>query len=328
MTLLINGQEIGPIGYGLMGFTWRPEPTPYEKAFEAMREALANGMNFWNAGEFYGTPENNSCTLLEAYFAKYPEDADKVVLSIKGCIDPKTHRPDCTRAGVRRSIDTCLALLKGRKKIDVFECARREQGVDMSETFSAIQEYIDQGLVGAISLSEVAPETIHAAVKLTKVVFVELELNLWTTDILTNGVAAACAQYNLPIVAYSPLGSGMLTGKIKSIDDIPNPAVKTYPRFQPDVFHLNLELVKQVEALAAKKGCTPAQLAINWTRAIARRAGVPTIIPIPGATRTPIVKENSRLVDITDAELDEIDATLAKFEIKGERFPEHIPVNT
>jgi pyridoxine 4-dehydrogenase len=206
---LINGQEIGPIGFGLMGFTWRPEPTPYEKAFEAMREALANGMNFWNAGEFYGPPENNSLTLLEAYFAKYPEDADKVVISVKGGVDLKTLHPDGTRAGIRRSIDNCLRLLKGRKKIDMFECARRDQNVDMSETFSAIQEYIDQGLVGGIALSEVAPETIHTAVKLTKVVCVEVELSLWTTDILTNGVAAACAQHNLPVVAYSPLGSGV-----------------------------------------------------------------------------------------------------------------------
>ncbi|KAK4451680.1 NADP-dependent oxidoreductase domain-containing protein [Podospora aff. communis PSN243] len=325
---VINGQEIGPIGYGLMGLTWRPEPTPYEKAFEAMREALANGMNFWNAAEFYGPPENNSLTLLEAYFAKYPEDADKVVLNVKGGLDLKTLHADGTRAGIRRSIDNCIRLLKGRKKIDVFECARRDQNVDMSETFAAIQEYIDQGLVGGIGLSEVRPDTIHAAVKITKVVCVELELSLWTTDILANGVAAACAQYSIPIVAFSPLGSGMLTGKIKSPADLPNPMLLTYPRFQPSVFHINLELVKQVEALAATKGCTPAQLAINWTRAIARRAGVPSIIPIPGATTVDRVKENARLVDITDAELDEIEQTLSKFEIKGERYPDYIATNT
>jgi len=327
MTLTINGQEIGPIGYGLMGFTWRPEPTPYEKAFEAMRTALANGMNFWNGGEFYGPPENNSLTLLEAYFARYPEDADKVVLSIKGGADLTTYHADGTREGIRRSIDNCLRLLKGRKKIDIFECARRDQNADMKETFAAIQEYVGQGLVGGIALSEVSPETIHAAVKVAKITCVEIEMSLWTTDVLTNGVAAACAQYNLPIVAYSPLGSGILTGSIKSPEDIPNPMVKNYPRFQPDVFHINLELVKQVEDLAAKKGCTPAQLAINWTRAMARRTGVP-IVPIPGATRTEAVKENSRVVDITDAELGEIDATLAKFEIKGARYPDYIPINT
>jgi pyridoxine 4-dehydrogenase len=120
----------------------------------------------------------------------------------------------------------------------------------------------------------------------------------------------------------------MLTGKIKSPSDLPNPALLTFPRFQPSVFHINLELVKQVEALAATKGCTPAQLAINWTRAIARRAGVPSITPIPGATRVDTVKENAKLVEISDAELEEIEQTLAKFEIKGERYPDHIAMNT
>lgn len=101
-----------------------------------------------------------------------------------------------------------------------------------------------------------------------------------------------------------------------------------YPRFQPDVFHINLELIKQVEALAAKKGCTTAQLAISWTRAISRRPGMPTIIPIPGATRPETVAENAVYVELSDAELDEIDATLARFEIKGGRYPAEVPVNT
>lgn len=205
----INGQEIGPIGYGLMGLTWRPTPTPHDQAFRAMRTALAEGKNFWNAGEFYGPPDNNSLTLLEAYFAQYPEDADKVVLSVKGAINPITHKPEGSREAIRRSIDTCLALLKGRKKIDIFECARRDPEVPMEETFSAIQEYVDQGLVGGIALSEVAASTIHEAVKYAKIVAVENEVSLWCTDVLDNGVAAACKQYGIPIVAYSPLGGGV-----------------------------------------------------------------------------------------------------------------------
>lgn len=205
----INGQEIGPIGYGLMGFTWRPTPTPHEQAFKAMKAALANGMNFWNGGEFYGTPDNNSLTLLERYFTQYPEDADKVVLSIKGAFNSSKFKIDGSPEEIRRCIDNCLKLLKGRKKIDFFECARRDPSVPQEVTFAAIQDYIDKGLVGAISLSEVSASTIHEAVKLTKVAFVEVELSLFCTDILTNGVAAACAQYSIPIIAYSPLGRGV-----------------------------------------------------------------------------------------------------------------------
>ncbi|KAK3309648.1 NADP-dependent oxidoreductase domain-containing protein [Chaetomium strumarium] len=323
----INGQEVGATGFGLMGFTWRDDPIPNEQAFEALRAALKKGMNFWNGGEFYGTPECNSMTLLEAYFAKYPEDADKVVLSIKGAVNLDNRAPDGSPEGVRRSIDTVLKQLKGRKKLDIFECARRDPKVPMEATFRTMQEYIDKGLLGGISLSEVAASTIHEAVKHAKIVAVEVELSIFSPEVLTNGVAAACAQYNIPLIAYSPVGRGMLAGKMQSQADIP-PFLQRFPRFYPENFAHNLELVNKVKALAEKRGCTPAQLAISWTRCLSRRPGMPTIIPIPGTTRSERVEENAVEVDLTDAEMNEIDEILAKFEVKGERYGAGFPVNT
>ncbi|KAL2016956.1 hypothetical protein VTK56DRAFT_2832 [Thermocarpiscus australiensis] len=323
----INGQEVGHTGFGLMGFTWRDNPPPQEQAFEAMRAALKNGMNFWNGGEFYGTPEYNSMTLLERYFAKYPEDADKVVLSIKGAVGPHGVAPDGSPEGIRRSIDSVLKQLNGRKKLDIFECARRDPKVPMEVTFRAMQEYIDKGLLGGISLSEVAASTIHEAVKHAKIVAVEVELSLFSPDVLTNGVAAACAQYNIPLVAYSPIGRGILAGQFKSQADVP-PFLQRFPRFAPENFPNNLELFNKVKALAEKKGCTPAQLAISWTRCLSRRPGMPLIIPIPGATTAARVEENAQHVELTDAEMDEIDQILAKFEVKGERYPDYVPTNT
>lgn len=171
--------------------------------------ALAKGMNFWNGGELYGTPEYNSLVLLERYFAKYPEDADKVFLSIKGASRPDGS-VDASPEGIRRSMDNCLKLLKGRKKIDIFECTRRDPDTPLDVTFGILQkEYVDTGKLGGISLSEVKADTIHEAVKVAKIVAVECELSMWSTDILTNGVAEACAKYNLPIVAYSPIGRGV-----------------------------------------------------------------------------------------------------------------------
>ena len=143
---------------------------------------------------------------------------------------------------------------------------------------------------------------------------------------LDNGVAAACAEHNIPLVAYSPVCRGLLTGKFKSIEDIPEGSrLRMFPRFQPDAFPINLELFKQVEALAKKKGCTSAQLAINWTIALSKKPGMPTIIPIPGATVTARVDENGKQLEITDAEMAEIDSTLKKFEVVGARYPPFIP---
>ncbi|RAH66509.1 aldo/keto reductase family protein [Aspergillus aculeatinus CBS 121060] len=326
----LNGKEVGPIGFGLMGLTWRDKPCSQEQAFETMRTALKNGCNFWNGGEFYGPVEYNSLVLLEQYFEKYPEDADKVVLSIKGGMNLKTFKADGSPEGTRRTLDDCAAQLKGRKTIDLFEFARRDQTVPIETTFGVMnKEYIETGKLGGISLSEVRAETIHEAVKHGKVEAVEVELSLFSTEPLENGVAAACAQYGIPIVAYSPIGRGMLTGQFKKFDDLPaDSMLRHYPRFQPGNFEINLQLVHQVEAMAHKKGCTPAQLAINWTRALSRRPGMPTIIPIPGATTAERVEENSKLVDITDEEMAELDATLAKFTTAGDRYPAHVPTNT
>ena len=197
MPQLVN-KKVGPIGLGLMGLTWRATPCPQEQAFEAMHAALNNGStlavllslfsdsltfvtsgNFWNGGEFYGSPDYNSLVLLERYFEKYPQDADNVVVSIKGGLNPKTHQLDASPENTRRTLDDSIAQLKSRKKIDLFEFGRRDPAVPMEVTFGVIdKEYVQTGKIGGISLSEVRAETIHEAVKHTKVLAVEVELSL------------------------------------------------------------------------------------------------------------------------------------------------------
>jgi pyridoxine 4-dehydrogenase len=186
----------------IAGLTWRPEPQSDEESIRAMKAALDAGCNFWNGGEFYGTPERNSLQLLNKYFTKYPEDAEKVVLSIKGAADVANLRPDGSPEGVKRSIERCLELLDGKKKIDIFEPARVDQNTPIETTLKALEEYVKAGKIGGISLSEVSANTIQRAVKVTKVVGCEVELSLWSTDIFNNGVAAACAEHDIPIIAW------------------------------------------------------------------------------------------------------------------------------
>lgn len=153
--------------------------------------------NCWNGGEFYGPPDNNSLVLLEKYFEKYPEDADKVFISIKGGVNPATHKVDGSPENTRRSLDNSIAQLKGRKKIDLFEFGRRDPEVPMSVTFGVIEkEYIQTGKLGGISLSEVSAETIHEAVKYAKIAAVEVELSMYVnsgTNITLNALS------NLPV---------------------------------------------------------------------------------------------------------------------------------
>ena len=186
----------------LAGLTWRfgTAIPSEEQSFAAMRAALASGCNFWNGGEYYGTPETNSLTLLNKYYQKYPEDADKVVLNIKGGL-----RPNMTADGspefVKQSVNHCLEMLGGKGRIDMFECARRDPNVPLESTLRALAELVDEGKIGGVALCEVNAETIREAAKITKIVAVETELSLWCTDPLTNGIAKACAELDIPIIA-------------------------------------------------------------------------------------------------------------------------------
>ncbi|KAF4345608.1 pyridoxine 4-dehydrogenase [Fusarium beomiforme] len=324
----ILGKQVGALGYGLMGFTWRPNPTPLDQALEAMRTAFNNGCTFWSGAEFYGSQEYNSMTLIKAYFTKFPEDAEKVTIAMKGTYNPNTFQLDGSPTNVRRSIDNVLSQLGGAKKLDVFAPSRRDHKVPFEETLNVIQkEYVDTGKVGGIALSECSVETIEEAVKFVKVAFVEVECSLFSPDILKNGVAAACAKHDIPVIAYAPIGRGMLTGRFADSSQFQNQGIASgFPRFQPESFQHNLKFVERVKVVAEKKGITPAQLAINWVRGLNGRKGMPTIIPTPGATTTARVEENAQYFPLSEEEMKTLEDLANEFEVAGGRYPDGVPM--
>jgi pyridoxine 4-dehydrogenase len=291
-----------------------------------MKAALESGSNFWNGGEFYGPPNANSLHLLYDYFKMYPEDSDKVVLSIKGGALPGTFTPTGDKAGLIRSIKECLKILDGTKKIDIFECGRVDPKVPIEETVGYLAEFVAAGKIGGIGLSEVSAATIRRAAAVHPIAAVEVEFSLFSTDIQTNGVAATCAELDIPIVAYSPLGRGFLTGQIKSFSDVTE-FQKMGPRFHEENFHKNLELVETIKKVAERKGCTSAQLAIGWVTAHSgAEAGVaqPIIIPLPGATTVSRVQENMKDVQLTTEDMKEIDEILVTMPVQGPRVPKFL----
>lgn len=322
----LAGKKVHSTGYGLMGLTaFYGDPTPQEQAFSAMKAALDSGANFWNGGEFYGSPEANSLHLLNAYFTKYPEDADKVVLSIKGGAVPGQMVPDGRPENVKRSIDECMKQLDGKKFLDLFECARVDPKVPIEQTLAAAKEYVDAGKIGGICLSEASEKSIRRAAKVIKVEGVEVEFSLWATEILDNGVAKACAELDIPIIAYSPLGRGFLTGQIKKIDDLPeNDFRRHMPRFSQENFNKNLKLVEEIEGIAQRKGVTAGQIGMAWVKKMGEKPGMPRMLPIPGSTKAERVKENAVEVDLSEKDMEEIDAVLKSFKPTGGRYPEHV----
>lgn len=318
----VNNTPVGKTGYGLMGFTWRPHQTPDEQAFAAMKKAIEKGATCWNSAEFYGTPDRTlGLQLLHRYFKKYPEDASKVILSIKGSVDAATKAPLGYPADVRKSIDNILRILDGVKKIDIFECARVDPKTPIEETVGALAECLKEGKIGGIGLSESGAATIRRAHAVHPIAAVEIEYSLWATEIRTNGVASVCAELGIPIVAYSPLGRGFLTGQMKSPDDLPEGDFRRhFSRFQPENFKINLQLVNKVQGLAKKKGCTPAQLAMEWVRYQSGKDGMPDLLPIPGATTVQRVEENCLEVGLTEEEYGELEEMVGSTQVLGGRY--------
>lgn len=186
----------------MIGFTWKANPIQPEQAIPVMKAAFEAGAVFWNGGDFYGSPEYNSLQLLAAYFTKYPEDADKIVLSIKSCYDPSKFEADGRPEYLREKISHCNKVLAGKKKIDIFEYARVATNVDFFDvTLKELEKCVQEGLIGGIGLSEVSAATVRKAAATTKIDAAEVELSLWSTDIFTNGVIDACSEANIPVIA-------------------------------------------------------------------------------------------------------------------------------
>jgi pyridoxine 4-dehydrogenase len=321
----INETDVGQLGFGLMGLTWRPQQTSDEVAFPLLRKAIEQGCTFWNSGEFYGAPEPTlNLQLLNRYFKKYPEDRSKVILSVKGCLDVKTLKQDSSAEGVRKSVENSVNVLGS--PIDLFEPARIDKSRPIADVVHDFETLIKEGKIKSIGLSEASAETINNAAEAGKIAAVEQEYSLWATEIETNGVVEALKKHKIPLVAYSPLGRGFLTGQIKSRDDLAEDDMRrNWDRFSEENFDTNLVLVKELEKIAQAKNCEPSQLAIAWVLAQQSVLGI-EIVPIPGCTSEARLLENckGRKVTLTEAELKQIRDLLDKTTIKGGRYNKHM----
>ncbi|KAH9988284.1 NADP-dependent oxidoreductase domain-containing protein [Xylariaceae sp. FL0662B] len=311
----IAGKPVGPIGYGLMGMTlWNQ--IPYDDASKAMKAALDGGANFWNAGTFYGPPDANSLQLLKHYFGVHPSDASRVFLSLKGAYDINKAAPDCTPEGIRTSVDDALRVLDGRKSIDLFECARVDPNVPIETSVKTLAELIKEGKIGSYGLSEVNPKTIRRAHAVHPPAAVEVELSIFSRHALEKGgVIDTCRELGIPVVGYSPLDRGWLTGELKKYEDLGKDDYRhNFPRFQKGAFEQNVKLAEFVAEIAKAKGVTSPQVAIAWVK----QQGA---LPIPGATKVNRVVENCKEVTLNDAEIADLQKKIDEIQIVGHRYP-------
>jgi aryl-alcohol dehydrogenase-like predicted oxidoreductase len=219
---------------------------------------------------------------------------------------------------VRQACDASLQRL-GIDTIDLYYQHRVDVNVPIEDTVGAMAELVQKGKVRCLGLSEAAPSTIRRAHGVHPITALQTEYSLWSRE-PEEELLATCRDLHIAFVAYSPLGRGFLAGRFKRPEDLPEGDWRrTNPRFQGQNFHANLALVHRVEELAARKGCTAAQLALAWLLAQGD-----DVVPIPGSKQRGRLEENAAAADIvlTAGEVAELAAVAPHGVAAGTRYAE------
>ncbi|MDB6155062.1 MAG: aldo/keto reductase [Chthoniobacteraceae bacterium] len=309
--------ETSPLGLGCMGMSEFYGTRDDTESIATIHCALDAGVTFLDTSDAYG-PHTNEILIGKAIAGRRGE----VVLATKfGFLrDPS----DPMRKGFSGKPEFVKAACEGSLRrlgvdvIDLYYQHRVDPETPIEETVGAMAELVREGKVRFLGLSEAAPGTVRRAHAVHPIAALQTEYSIWTRDPEDNGVLETCRELGIGFVAYSPLGRGMLTGRIRRFEDLASDDYRrNNPRFQGGNFQRNLDLVKSVEALAIQKGCTPAQLALAWVLAQGN-----DIVPIPGTKRREYLEENLAALDITltAADLHRIDEAFPKGASAGTRY--------
>jgi len=318
-TLGTGGLEVSAIGYGCMGLAGvygaagsRPE------AIALLHAAFERGVTHFDTAEAYG-PFTNEELVGEALTPL----RDRVVIATKFGFGIN---PDGTRYGVdsrpehiRQVVDAMLKRLKVTT-IDLLYQHRVDPSVPIEDVAGTVKDLIQHGKVKHFGLSEASARTIRRAHAVQPVAAVQSEYSLWTRDVEHNGVLAVCEELGIGFVPFSPLGAGFLTGKIDTSTSFSSTDFRNIsPRFAADARAANMAVVDLLSRIAQRKQATPAQVALAWLL-----AQKPWIVPIPGTRKLERLEENigAAAVDLTEADVREIDDAASRIAVQGARLPE------
>ncbi len=283
-TRRINGRAVNPIGLGCMSLSWAyGVPPSDEDGAKVLHRALDLGYDHLDTANIYGLGHNE--TLIGKTLR---ENRGKFFLASKMgiIVDGPRRGVDCSPEAIRQSIDESLTRLQ-TDHIDLYYMHRRDFTVPIEESMGAMAELVQAGKIGSIGLSEMSAETLRRAVKVHPVAAMQTEYSLWTRN-PEIAVLDACAEVGTVLVAFSPVGRGVLAGGVHDVGALVEKDLRrNMPRFNADNWPRNRVLIDRYEAIAAEQGITPAQLALAW---VLSRG--PHVVAIPGTASLAHLEEN------------------------------------
>ncbi|MBZ0113142.1 MAG: aldo/keto reductase [Thermoanaerobaculia bacterium] len=313
----IGNHEVSAIGLGLMGMSEFYGASDRKQSLSVIHHALDHGVNLLDTADMYGSGHNEE--LLGEALRGHRHQAFVctkfgVMRGEGGSFDGINGRPEYVRQQAEGSL-----LRLGIDTIDLYYQHRVDPETLIEDTVGEMSRLVEEGKVRYLGMSEAAPATLRRAHAIHPISALQTEYSLWTRDPETE-LLGITSELGITFVAYSPLGRGFLSGAIKTVDDLAENDFRRHnPRFQGENFQKNLELVAQVEALAASKGVTPAQLALAWILAKA-----PHAVAIPGTRKVRRLDENAAAadLDLSAEEVAALDAVLPFGATAGLRYPE------
>lgn len=316
-TLGPNGPQVSALALGCMGMSEFYGSADEKESIATIHRALDLGVTFLDTADMYATGANE-----DLVGRAIKGRRNEVFLATKFGIvrdpsDPKKRGYNGRPEYVRQAVEASLKRL-GVDVIDLYYQHRVDPGTPIEETAGAMADLITAGKVRHIGLSECSAATLSRAVTVAPITAVQWEYSLFTRD-CEDGVLDVCRKNGIGFVAYSPLGRGFLTGAYKSKAQFAQGDYRQVsPRFVGENFDSNLALVAKVEAIAARKGVAPSNIALAWL--LARD---PLIVPLFGTKKRTYLEENIRALDVVlDAgDMAEIDAAFPRGVAAGARYP-------